>query len=330
MYETAMENKMGWKMNGKSAHIARVESAMLWGARSYFAKHGYTEVSVPHITRATGACENIDTLFEVDYFGQRTYLSQTGQLYLESLIPQLKKVYTIGPSFRAEPDVDDRHLTEFTLVEIELKTDFEGLLNEIEGTVSAMFESAIANAGESIEAVGGKVATLENSINNFQRISYDDAITLLEKPFGVVWGDDLKSRHEQYIVEEHGGLPTFITHFPKAIKFFNMRENAERPEVVNSADMIVPLGGECVGAAEREYTYENVYRRLMESPMLKKLESKGGGVDDFAWYLEHLKNHGSVPHAGCGIGLSRVMQFAVGSTDIKEGTTFPINRAIII
>ncbi|MEM3364748.1 MAG: amino acid--tRNA ligase-related protein [Candidatus Micrarchaeia archaeon] len=321
---------MSWKMNGKTEHIARIESAMLHGARQYFARKGYHEVSVPHITRATGACENIDTLFEVDYFGEKTYLSQTGQLYLESLIPQLKKTYTIGPSFRAEPEVDERHLTEFTLVEIELETDFEGLLREIEATVSSMFSNVLYSARESIIKVGGNPNELERAIDNFQRISYDDAITMLEKPFGLKWGDDLKSAHEQYIVKQYDNLPTFITHFPKAIKFFNMRENAARPELVNSADLIVPLGGECVGAAEREYTYENVYRRLRESPMLKRLESKGGSIKAFDWYLEHLKVYGNVPHAGCGIGLSRVIQYVVGSTDIKHGTTFPMNRAIVM
>ncbi|MGC8924266.1 MAG: amino acid--tRNA ligase-related protein [Candidatus Micrarchaeia archaeon] len=319
-----------WALGEKTAHVARVESAMLLGARKYFEKEGYYEICVPHITRATGACENVDTLFEVDYFGQRGYLSQTGQLYLESLIPKLGKLYTIGPSFRAEPDIDGRHLTEFTLVEIELEIDFDNLLREIENVVSSMFESALEHASESIDALGGDIQTVERSINNFQRISYDDAVQLLEKPFGVKWGDDLKSVHEQYIVKQHDNLPTFITHFPKAIKFFNMKENEKRPELVNSADLIVPLGGECVGAAEREYTYENVYRRLMESPMLARLESKGGSINDFDWYLNHLKKHGNVPHGGCGIGMSRVMQFVIGSNDIRESTTFPMNRITLI
>ncbi len=322
--------KTMWKYDERAARVARVESAMLEGARNHFSREGYTEITVPHITKATGACENIDTLFPLDYFGERAYLCQTGQLYLETLIPKLGKTFTTGPSFRAEPDVDNRHLTEFTLLEIELETDFNGLLTEIEKTVRRMLLNTVDKAGEDISALGGKPEWVEECARNFQRIEYGDAVNLLEKPFGVKWGDDLKSRHEQYIVEKNNGYPTFITHFPKAIKFFNMRENAENAEIVNSADLIVNIGGECVGAAEREFTYENVRRRLLESPMLKRLESKGGGIGDFEWYLENMREHGSVPHAGCGIGLNRITQFMIGEADIRRSTPFAINRATVI
>src|SRR3989344_5890393 len=120
------------------ASVVAIEAEMLRAARHYFDNFGFTEVVVPHLTRATGACENINTMFDVDYFGTRGYLAQTGQLYLEALIPHMENVYCIGPSFRQEPDVDERHLTEFTLIEIELPCAFDELLQHIERVIHAM------------------------------------------------------------------------------------------------------------------------------------------------------------------------------------------------
>ena len=143
--------------------------------------------------------------------------------------------------------------------------------------------------------------------------------------YGVTWGDDLKSYHEQFLVKIHGDRPLFITHYPKAIKFFNMRVNSKNPQIVNNTDLILPCSGEAVGAAEREYEYEAVYERLAESNMLKQLVQRGGGISDFQWYLDFYKKH-NVPHAGCGIGLNRVTQFVLQTDDIRATTVFPLNR----
>lgn len=304
--------------------ITKIEASLLKGARDYFDWNGFVEVSVPHITKATGACENIDTLFEVDHFGTKAYLIQTGQLYLESLIPYLGKVYCIGSSFRSEPDVDGRHLTEFTLVEMELPCNFDELLFHIERLIYSMVESATKSCKEELKFLGADLKRLSIKLP-FKKITYTEAIDILEKKEKIKWGDDLKSRHEKFLVEYFGNKPLFITHYPKEIKFFNMRQNGN-PKVVNSADLCLPFSGEAVGSAEREYEYERLYKRLKESKMLKQLEARGGGIKDFKWYLDLLKTKKNVQHAGCGVGLNRVTQFVLGSDDIRTSTVFPQNR----
>jgi len=305
--------------------VARVEAALLRGARNFFDKNKYTEVVVPHLTRATGSCENMNTLFEVNYFGKRAFLSQTGQLYLESLIPELKKVWCVGPSFRAEPESDSRHLTEFPLIELEFQGEFDELLSEIENLTMTMIEEVLED--KKIKSVDRK--RLEKIKIPFKKITYDEAVEEL-KNFGVKWGDDLKSKHEKYLVEKFGNQPLFITHFPISIKFFNMRKNEKNPKIVNSADLIFPFSGEAVGAAEREFEYQSVIKRLQESQMFKQLLKLGGNMEDFDWYLKYLKERSNVPHAGCGIGLNRVTQFILGTDDIRASTVYPLNSETLM
>jgi asparaginyl-tRNA synthetase len=306
--------------------VARAESILLRGARHYLEETGYVEVTVPHITRATGACENIYTLFGLDYFGERAYLSQTGQLYLEVLTPFLSKVWCVGPSFRAEDRVDGRHLTEFSLLELEFKGDFDQLLSEIEGVVCSMIRELIKS--EDARELGVRIEELREVSAPFKRITYSEAVELLSSE-GVKWGDDLQSHHERMLVEMLGGKPLFITHYPKSIKFFNMIEDDEDPKVVRSADLILPHSGEAVGAAEREYRYHRLVERLTSSNMMKMLIERGGSPSDFDWYLNFYRDHG-VQHSGCGIGVNRVTQFALASDDIRAATVYPMNKESLL
>ncbi|MCD6398413.1 MAG: hypothetical protein J7L08_00645 [Candidatus Aenigmarchaeota archaeon] len=314
-----------YKLLKELTEVAKVESALLKGARKFFEKNKYTEVVVPHLTRATGSCENMNTLFEVDYFGKRAFLSQTGQLYLESLIPELKKVWCIGPSFRAEPKADSRHLTEFPLIELEFNGNFNELLDGIEKLIMSMIKEILHDNG--IKIVDKKRLSKINA--PFKRITYSEAIEEL-KEFGMKWGDDLKNIHEKYLVKKFGNQPLFITHFPIEMKFFNMKRNESNPNIVNSADLILPMGGEAVGAAEREFKYEDVMKRLKKSQMFRQLLKLGGGIEDFKWYLNFLKEMGNVPHAGCGIGLNRVTQFILGMDDIRASTVYPLNSETLM
>ncbi len=309
--------------------VVKIESSLLKGARKYFEEHGFVEVVVPHLTKATGACENIATMFEVDYFGRRRYLSQTAQLYLEVLTPFLGKVWCIGPSFRAEPAVDERHLTEFTLVELEFAGNFKELLEHIEGVICSMIGCVLSERERELQLLNVDIERLRRVKKPFEKITYTEAVGLLAD-YGVKWGDDLRSHHEKSLVQMNGNKPLFATHFPKAIKFFNMRENDENPEIVNSADLLLPMSGEAVGAAEREYRYERLYERLVNSTMFKQLVEKGGSIEDFDWYLDFYKEHNNVLHSGCGIGLNRVTQFVLGAEDIRATTAFPLNRESII
>jgi len=308
--------------------VARIESTVLFGARKYFNENGFIEITVPHITKATGACENIATMFNLDFFGERRYLSQTGQLYLEVLTPFLDKVFAIGPSFRAEPSVDERHLVEFTLIELEFRGDFKELLVHIEKIMYNMIQEVIKNCANDLQILGVNVDRLTNLSLPFKRITYSEAVETLQE-FGVKWGDDLKSQHEQFLVEKFGGRPLFVTHFPKTIKFFNMKENDLDPRVVDSADLLLPYSGEAAGAAEREYEYEKLLHRLSESNMLNMLKERGGSINDFGWYLNYYKKFGGCPHSGCGIGLNRITQFILESKDIRKSTVWPMNKETV-
>lgn len=299
-----------------------VEGLLLQGARRYFDDMEFNEIVVPHITKATGACENIDTLFAVDYFGEKGYLSQTAQLYLESLIPWLNKVWCISPSFRAEPRVDNRHLTEFTLVELEFAGTFEELLEHIEGVLVSMISSVLRK----MTSRWLDRNRLRQVVPPFPRVTYTEAIKELDREFG----HDITREEEQLLVQKHGGMPLFITHFPRAMKFFNMIENEENPQLVNSADLILPFGGEAVGAASREYKSDRLLKRLEESQMLRQLLAKGGSIKDFDWYIDVYNKYPGAPHAGCGIGLNRVTQFVLGVEDIRMCTAYPLNRETLI
>ncbi len=185
------DNRCAVLTSKEIAAITKIEATALRAARRYFEENEFTEVTVPHITRVTGACENIDTLFELDYFGEVAYLVQTGQLYLEALIPKLGNVFCIGPSFRAEPDIDERHLTEFTLVEIEFPGDFEQLLVHIENIVHAMIHAA-AELKEELNILGIDETRLKSVTKPFNRVTYTEAIEKLkEKGFDIEFGDDL-------------------------------------------------------------------------------------------------------------------------------------------
>ena len=295
-----------------------VEGLLLQGARKYFDDMEFKEIVVPHITKATGACENIDTLFAVDYFGEKGYLSQTAQLYLESLIPWMNKVWCISPSFRAEPRVDNRHLTEFTLIELEFAGTFEELLEHIEGVIVSMAQSVLRK----MTSRWLDRNRLRQVVAPFPRIMYTEAIQTLDREFG----HDITREEEQTLVQRHGNTPLFITHYPKQMKFFNMIENEENPQLVNSADLILPFGGEAVGAASREYRADKLLKRLEESQMLRQLLAKGGSIEDFDWYIDVYKQYETAPHAGCGIGLNRVTQFVLGVDDIRMCTAYPLNK----
>jgi asparaginyl-tRNA synthetase len=243
------------------------------------------------------------------------------------MIPSLKKVWCVGPSFRAEPESDNRHLTEFPLIEIEFEGNFEELLRYIEGTICNMVKEVLKEE-ELLKGIGVNVERLKLKAP-FNRITYDEAVKKLSYT-GIKWGDDLKSSHEKMLVEITGNQPLFITHFPKKIKFFNMRENDYRPEIVNSTDLILPGSGEAVGAAEREHRYDKLKERLENSKMMEQLKIRGGSVNDFEWYLQCVKEHGIKMHSGCGIGLNRVTQFVLGADDIRKCTVFPLNSETIM
>ncbi len=327
-----------------------LESDVVRFAREHLARQGYTEIFVPRMVRATGACENVDTLFEVSVGGDdswfnvpHVYLAQTGQLYLEAWVPSLGRAYCVGPSFRAEEAVDSRHLSEFTMVEIELVTDFQGLLGAIEGIFGAVREGVLGrkDAKERYGLSPQALKMLEHCAPPFPKMTYDEAIEALQKlGKDISWGDDIDSANEALLVTQVSDKPLFITHYPNPLwdhgksieveKFFNMQPDPAKPHLVQSADLILPYAGEAVGSAARIYDAKTLIERLTGSRMFKRLQEKGGSLDDFGWYVNQMQTRGSVPHAGCGIGVSRVLKWLRQEDDIRRSVTFPINRANII
>lgn len=311
-------------LSGRRMALVRIWDAMFRGARRYVEQHGFIGVhNMPEIVGVTGACENVDTLFQVDFFGKTAYLAQSDQLYLELLTPQLGKVYAEIQSFRMEPDADDRHLCQFALFEIEHLGDLDDLVTNISGIVQAAAREVVRSCATELALFGRDPRALTELA--FARVTYSDAVEMLLPDFpDLQWGDDLVAEHEAELVTKLG--PCFVTHYPRDIKFFNMKENDEDARVVNSTDLLLPFAGESAGAAEREHEHQRIVDRLHESSMYERLIANGATDVDFAWYLDAHRDRDIPLHSGAGIGMARVAQFILGLEDIRDAVPFLVNR----
>jgi asparaginyl-tRNA synthetase len=324
----------------ESAMIASIESALVTGAMNYCENTDYKMIIIPHMTKATGACENFSTLFSTELFGQTAYLNQTGQLMLEAFLGKFPKTYCFGPSFRKERDADSRHLIEFPLFEIEVKDlDLQGLQKEVSNIFLNMIENVEYKCADELELLTGQ-KNLDKLKPPYNSITYTEAVKSLSD-YGIKWGDDLKALHEHKLVSWNDDEPLFITHYPQEIKFFNMRLNRDDKTVVNSMDLLMPYSGESVGAAEREENHTILLERLLKSDMYKLLkdaiskEPLYNRYSDeklskeasrrFDWYMNIIKEN-PVRHAGCGIGINRVSQAILQTDDIRNSTAFPMNK----
>ena len=289
-------------------NLIKTRALLLKNLREFFDKEGFIEVIPPVLVGATGACENVSTVFSLDYFGKKAFLAQTTQLFLEWYIYNgIDRVYSVNKSFRAEPRITTRHQTEFTLVEFEAKDwNLDDLIN---------FECRL------LDHIKGEFV-------NVDRIIYDGAIYELKKAgLNVEWGDDLSSEAEQILTQNHG--VTIVTHYPAKIKFFNMKLFPDT-EIVDCCDLLLPGVGEAIGGSVRESDYSTLVKRLSESDMLKHLIEAGGRESDFQWYLDLIKNNPNVHRAGAGIGLDRVVQWLTGAHSIKECVEFPRDAKTLI
>ena len=301
--------------------------SMFKGARGYVEDNGFVGIhNMPEIVGVTGACENIDTLFKVDFFGKQAYLAQSDQLYLELLTPKLKKVYAEIQSFRMEPEADDRHLCQFSLFEIEHLGDLDELINNVTGVLYGAVRRVLAAASQGPSALGIRPER-QKYLESFLigRMSYTEAVDFLRDGHfpDLQWGDDLKADHEAVLTKYYG--PTFVTHYPLEIKFFNMKQNDNDRRVVNSCDLLLPFAGESAGAAERETDFYKIVHRLKTSDMYARLIELGGTDEDFEWYLEAHRGVDVPLHSGAGIGMARVAQFILGVDDIRDAVPFLIN-----
>jgi len=309
------------------AALIRLRGTLLKAIRTFMESEDFVEVTTPTITSLTGACEDFSTLFPLEYFGNKAFLTQTAQLHLEPLVHSqaLRRVYSINHSYRAEPRADHRHLTEFVLVEPEIGFgNLQILLDTEERLVSYIVKMAIDRRREELALLGADIAMLKSIKPPFRRITYTQAVEQLNK-MGIVtqWGDDLDRKREIAILE-WTQFPTFITHYPLELKFFNMRQNREDERVVNAADLLLPGVGEVCGGAEREEEPVRLRERLMTSVAMKHLLEAGGSAADYEWYLQ-LREQDSIPYAGFGMGFERLVQFITGSESCLNCVEYPRN-----
>jgi len=303
-----------WIRTPRQAAILRIRAEAIRAARNFMDDQGYILTDAPIFTPA--ACEGTTTLFEVNYIDdQKAYLTQSGQLYVEATAAALGKVYTFGPTFRAEKSKTRRHLTEFWMLEPEASfAHLEDMILLGEGLVSAVVQSVVKNRGRELAALGRDVSKLEKIVPPFPRISYDEAVQLLQKAGNPAkWGDDFGGDEETLLSKEFE-KPVVIHRYPAAMKAFYMATDPARPELSLGFDMIAPEGyGEIIGGGERESSYDALLRRIREQNLPE---------DSLQWYLD-LRRYGSVPHAGFGLGLERTVAWICGTEHIREVIPFP-------
>jgi asparaginyl-tRNA synthetase len=303
-----------WIRTPRQAAILRIRAEAERAARNYMDAQGYTLTDTPIFTPA--ACEGTTTLFEVNYIDdQKAYLTQSGQLYVEATAAALGKVYAFGPTFRAEKSKTRRHLTEFWMLEPEASyAHIEDMVQLAEGLVSAIVQSVAKNRTRELGMIERDVAKLEKIAPPFPRVTYDEAIQVLQKSGNPAkWGDDFGG-DEETIISKEFDKPVIIHRYPAAMKAFYMATDPDRPELSLSFDMIAPEGyGEIIGGGERLSSYETLVQRLREHNLPE---------ESFQWYLD-LRRYGAVPHAGFGLGLERTVAWICGTEHIREVIPFP-------
>ncbi len=308
-----MKHRHLWLRSRKQAAIARIRSDVVFFIREFFNNRGFVLVDAPILTPS--ACEGTTTLFKTDYFGQDAFLSQSGQLYMEAACMALGKVYCFGPTFRAEKSKTRRHLMEFWMVEPEVAyMQLDEDMDLAEDLVMYIVERTLDKDIEQLKILERDISKLEKIKRPFPRIHYDEAIKLLkQKGFDISWGDDFGG-DEETALSENFDSPIFIHRFPAESKAFYMRRDPEDERYSLSCDMIAPEGyGEIVGGGEREYDLG----KLLESLKIHNLPE-----DSYDWYLD-LRRYGSVPHAGFGLGLERVIAWLCGIHHVRETIAFP-------
>jgi asparaginyl-tRNA synthetase len=309
-----LDHRHLWIRSPRQAAILRIRAEAIRAAREFMDGQGYTLTDAPIFTPA--ACEGTTSLFEVQYIDdEKAYLTQSGQLYVEATAMALGKVYTFGPTFRAEKSKTRRHLTEFWMLEPEAAyADLNDMMTLGEGLVSHVVQSVLKNRARELEALKRDTAKLACVKPPFPRITYDEAIALLQKSGKPVkWGDDFGGDEETVLSSQYD-RPVMVHRYPAAIKAFYMQPDPERPDLALGYDMLAPEGyGEIIGGGQRVHDYDLLVKRVREHNLPEKA---------FQWYLD-LRRYGSVPHAGFGLGLERTVAWICGTEHIREVIPFP-------
>ncbi|HTS59955.1 MAG TPA: asparagine--tRNA ligase [Terriglobales bacterium] len=314
-----MEHRHLWVRSPRQAAILRVRAEIIKAARDFFDDRGFTLTDPPILTPA--ACEGTTTLFPVDYFDEQAFLTQSGQLYIEATAMALGKVYSFGPTFRAEKSKTRRHLTEFWMIEPEVAyATLEDIMDLAEGLISFLVARCLERRRADLKTIGRDVAKLEKVVPPFPRISYDEAVRLLQEAHAkgalendFAWGGDLGSPDETFLSSQFD-QPVLVHRYPASVKAFYMEPDPNRPELALCVDVLAPEGyGEIIGGSQRIASYDLLRERIREHGLPEAA---------FQWYLD-LRRYGSVPHAGFGMGIERAVAWICGLEHVRETIPFP-------
>lgn len=317
--EFLMDHRHLWLRSKRQHAVMKIRNEIIRATYEFFNNEGFVKVDPPILTGS--APEGTSELFHTKYFDEDAYLSQSGQLYMEAAAMALGKVFSFGPTFRAEKSKTRRHLIEFWMIEPEMAFyQFEDNLQVQEAYVSFIVQNVLKNCKLELNTLGRDISKLEKITAPFPRITYDEAIKFLnEKRFNdIKWGDDFGAPHETAIAEAYD-KPVFITHYPTSLKPFYMQPDPNREDVVLCADLIAPEGyGEIIGGSERIHDAGLLKQRIEEHQLDEKA---------YEWYLD-LRKYGSVPHSGFGLGLERTVAWISGVEHVRETIPFPrlLNR----
>jgi len=314
-----MEHRHLWVRSQRQAAILRVRAEIIKACRDFFDERGFTLTDPPIITPA--ACEGTTTLFPVDYFEEQAFLTQSGQLYVEATAMALGKVYSFGPTFRAEKSKTRRHLTEFWMVEPEVAyAQLDDIMELAEGLITFIVKRCLERRPSDLKTIGRDISKLEKIAAPFPRISYDDAVKNLQEGHAkgaletkFEWGGDLGSPDETYLSAQFD-KPVMVHRYPAKVKAFYMEPDPQRPELALCVDVLAPEGyGEIIGGSQRMASHDLLLQRIHEH---------GLPEEAFKWYLD-LRKYGTVPHGGFGMGIERAVAWICGLEHVRETIPFP-------
>ena len=308
-----LDNRHFWLRSPRQTAIMRIRNEVEQAMHDFFYVNGFVRVDTPILTAAIGERSG---LFSTEYFDEgNAYLAQTGQLYGEAAAAALGKIYTFGPTFRAEKSKTRRHLTEFWMIEPEVAwNDSDANMNLQEEFVSFVVQRTLERRRDDLVSLERDLSALERIKPPFPRVNYSDAIPVLQKKGSdIKWGDDLGAEDESLLVADYD-RPIFVFNYPKEAKAFYMKENPDDPRTVLCNDCLAPEGyGEIIGGSQREDDYDKLVHRIKE---------EGLPMDAYGWYLD-LRRYGTFTHAGFGLGLERTVAWICGTPHIRECIAFP-------
>ena len=308
-----MSNRHLWLRSKRQWAIMRIRATIVKSIRDYLDDNDFLLMDAPILS--ANACEGSSTLFSTDYFGVPAYLSQSGQLYNEATAMAFGRVYCFGPVFRAEKSKTRRHLTEFWMVEPEMAyCDWSQNCDVQEEFVTYIVQHVLGKRKEELAIIERDTSPLEKIATPFPRISYDEAVKLLQKAGSLIqWGDDFGG-DEETLISNQFERPVFVHSYPKSFKAFYMKTNPANPQTVLCADLLAPEGyGEIIGGGQREDDY---------TLLLERVHAEGLVEADYQWYLD-LRKYGSVPHSGFGLGVERTVAWICKLPHLRETVPFP-------